>query len=515
MKKMDAESIDLIYLDPPFFSNRNYEVIWGDEGEVRSFQDRWSGGIDYYIKWLYERVEQMHILLKPTGSIYLHCDWHADAYIRVYILDKIFGMKNFRNEIVWSYQGAWNETDKYFPRRTNSIFLYTKTDSYTFNRGFEDDVNIGMNFNRWYKYIQNNKIYAKYAPYYDSRFTTYINSFKKNYKRTPEGDDIIIDFKGSSINNVWYIKVVDPKSKERIGYPTQKPLALLERIIKASSNEGDIVLDPFMGGGTTMVMASRLGRSFIGIDQSVAAVDVTSNRLKSDLYAEHSIDKHYWAEEDLKAMPHFEFEKWIIEKFGGTPNTKQTGDGGIDGFKDGVPIQVKRWKSKVGRVEVQKFMGACSSNRLYNDRIKSGLPVGYFIAFDYAKEAVAELARLERDNEIIIEKVQVNEIVPVAKRPVVSIVYEKTADGKYKFIATSDTPIINFSWDFEYGVPVHKHPEQTAKFNPTVLFDKPIDDARLVGSRVHNFAMSGSHNIAVKVVDDKLLENIAVCSINI
>jgi len=314
----------------------------------------------------------------------------------------------------------------------------------------------------------------------------------------------------------WYT-IPYLRGKERIGYPTQKPLALLERIIKASSNEGDVVLDPFMGGGTTMVMSKMLGRKFIGIDQSVAAVDVTNNRLNiaSGIFKHHEIDKFYYAEEDLKDMPHFEFERFIIEKFGGKANTKQTGDGGIDGYKDGVPIQVKRWKNKVGRDEVQKFLGACHSNRLYDERISARLPVGYFIAFDFSKDAIGELARLQMDNKIIIERVLVSDIVPVAKKPVVSIVREETADGKYKFIATSDTPIINFSWDFEYGVPSHKHPGEKAAFNPTVLYDKPIDDARLVGSRIHNFASSGSHNIAVKVVDDKCLENIAVFSFSI
>ena len=95
MKTLESESVDLIYLDPPFFSNKNYEVIWGDAGEIRSFKDRWAGGIDHYIAWLKERVEQMYRILKKTGSIFLHCDWHADAYIRVDILDKIFGIKNF------------------------------------------------------------------------------------------------------------------------------------------------------------------------------------------------------------------------------------------------------------------------------------------------------------------------------------------------------------------------------------------------------------------------------------
>ncbi|PQJ95434.1 DNA methyltransferase [Chromatium okenii] len=104
-----AETVDLIYLDPPFFSNRNYEVIWGDAGELRSFQDRWSGGIDHYISWLKERVIEMHRILKPTGSLFLHCDWHANSEIRVDILNKIFGIDNFRGEIIWQRHNAHND----------------------------------------------------------------------------------------------------------------------------------------------------------------------------------------------------------------------------------------------------------------------------------------------------------------------------------------------------------------------------------------------------------------------
>ena len=238
MKKMESGSIDLIYLDPPFFSNRNYEVIWGDEGEVRSFEDKWNEGIDYYIKWLYERVEQMHRLLKPTGSIYLHCDWHADAYIRVHILDKIFGMRNFRNEIIWGYQ--WGGVGKRnFAKKHDNIYWFSKTDKWTFNE---------------------NKMREPYTTK-DKRW--------HNHKE------------GKLLRDIWDdIPIINTMSKERIGYPTQKPLALLERIVKASSNEGDVVMDPFMGGGTTMIMASRLGRNYIGIDQSEKALKVTKLRLK-------------------------------------------------------------------------------------------------------------------------------------------------------------------------------------------------------------------------------------------
>jgi DNA modification methylase len=125
LKGLPSESVDLIYLDPPFFSNRNYEVIWGDAGEKRSFEDRWSGGMSHYIGWLRERVEEMHRILKKTGSIYLHCDWHADAYIRVQILDPIFGDKNFRNEIVWCYN-VGGKSKNQFARKHDTIWLNLK-----------------------------------------------------------------------------------------------------------------------------------------------------------------------------------------------------------------------------------------------------------------------------------------------------------------------------------------------------------------------------------------------------
>jgi len=136
MRKMESESIDLIYLDPPFFSNRNYEVIWGDKGEIRSFEDRWSGGMDHYISWLKERVIEMYRLLKPTGSIYLHCDWHADAYIRVLILDKIFGENNFRSHIIWerTFNSGSSKSiikNKY-PANTDSIYYFTKSNDFSF-----------------------------------------------------------------------------------------------------------------------------------------------------------------------------------------------------------------------------------------------------------------------------------------------------------------------------------------------------------------------------------------------
>ncbi len=136
LQKLEPESIDLIYIDPPFFSNKTYEIVWGDKGEMRSFEDRFSGGIDHYISWLADRVRAMYKLLKPTGSIFLHCDWHANAYIRVIILDKIFGANNLRSEITWQRQTAKKGSQfekKSFGHSSDTIFWYSKSNQYTFH----------------------------------------------------------------------------------------------------------------------------------------------------------------------------------------------------------------------------------------------------------------------------------------------------------------------------------------------------------------------------------------------
>lgn len=320
MQTMPGKSVDLIYLDPPFFSNRNYEVIWGDKGEIRSFEDRWSGGIDHYISWLKERVSEMHRLLKPTGSIYLHCDWHADAYIRVYILDKIFGEKNFRNHIIW--QRTKNPKGSQFDKKnlgiaTDTIFWYSKSDNYYFDEKAAREQ------------LQNGEIAKKY-PYFDEKGRYYqgpiirsssmglrpnlvyeYNGFtpdnwgwrmskeklieldkngdlgwssknKPFRKLRPENDN------GNPIYNFWNdINRLYSNNQESIGYPTQKPERLLERIILLCSNEGDIVLDPFVGSGTSVVVAEKLRRYWIGIDQSEQAIKISKDRIdkQHDLFS--------------------------------------------------------------------------------------------------------------------------------------------------------------------------------------------------------------------------------------
>ena len=309
MKTLDGESVDLIYLDPPFFSNRNYEVIWGDAGEVRSFEDRWAGGISHYIDWLKERVVLMHRLLKKTGSIFLHCDWHANAYIRVDILDKIFGQTNFINEFVWKRSSNRSSISKAARRNYDTIFYYTKSKRYTFNQVF---VELSDASKELYKHKdkkgffqtvpllvsgkrkgETGKVWKGIDPNKQGKegmhWVTTPEKLDEYEKQglvylPPQGGTPRLKYymeqsPGVPIGEVWDdIKLV--QGNESIGYPTQKPEALLDRIIRCASNEGDVVLDPFMGGGTTMAVAEKLNRRWIGIDQSVMAIKATESRLQ-------------------------------------------------------------------------------------------------------------------------------------------------------------------------------------------------------------------------------------------
>jgi DNA modification methylase len=492
LKSIDNDSVDLIYLDPPFFSNRNYEVIWGDEGEIRSFQDRWAGGMEHYIDWLYERVEQMHRILKPTGSIYLHCDWHADAYIRVNILDKIFGVNNFRNEIIWCYRGGGSPRMD-FGRRHDNIFRYSKTNNYVFNAdtvrmpyqaeglGRTDDA-------MWGKHKGTNKV----------------------YKPNPLGK-IPEDW--------WAINILNANDPERIGYPTQKPEALLERIIKASSNIGDVVLDPFTGGGTTIAVADRLGRQWIGIDQSVQAVKVTEFRLEKQygaleeqeslFAAPYIVQLHKYDEEKLFNEDPFKFETWVIQQFGGIAQNKKGGDKGVDGkTANGTPIQVKQSKN-IGVNVVKNFsVSAKQYNKiLFEKNVSEKKPVGYIIAFSFGKGAVEEAARLKNSENIIIKLVCVHEIVPLSVKPTVAVhinELEKLNDGsrRIEFIACGNSlsGIEFYSWDFNFNA-------EKNKFKPSIIMDKEGNQIIVL--------KNGTHNIAVKVVDNDGLENIETVKLKI
>lgn len=266
LRQMPSESVDLIYIDPPFFSNRTYTQIWGDDNEVRSFNDIFQDGMFSYLAWLNARLFEMKRVLKPTGSIYVHCDWHASHYIKTE-MDKIFGYENFQNEIVWYYQSGGGRSKEHFNRKHDILLWYSKTRDYKYNI---DKIRVSY---------KETSMYSKYGITSDAG---------KEYK-----PDVA---RGKNPDDVWEMNILNPTAYERIGYPTQKPLEVLQRIVDAHSDPGDVVADFFMGGGSfgaaaigqrTIIEAPLSGtkydwakaRHFIGCDISRVAVSVTASRL--------------------------------------------------------------------------------------------------------------------------------------------------------------------------------------------------------------------------------------------
>jgi DNA modification methylase len=551
LKTLEADSVDLIYLDPPFFSNRNYEVIWGDAGEIRSFQDRWAGGIDHYIAWLKERVAEMYRILKPTGSIFLHCDWHANAYIRVDILDRIFGMDNFRGEIIWQRHNSHNDAKKKLAVLKDTIWYYTKSEKCVYNplygslsEKYTDD---------FYKYDDGdgkglyqlgdmaspnprpNMMYEWQGfPYpvkgwrYEKETMQKLHDEGKiyypittqgnyDYSKRPRIKRYLNEQKGQLLGDVWTdIQNVQSQSGERIGYPTQKPEALLERIIKCASNEGDMVLDPFMGGGTTIAVADRLNRQWIGIDQSAMAVKVTELRLQkqADLFSSpYTVQLHKYDYDTLRYKDAFQFESWIVQQFGGTPNLKQRGDMGLDGkTSDGTPVQVKR-QDNIGRNVIDNFKSAVErfDKNLFEKNIAAKKPIGYIIAFSFGKGAIEEVARLKNKEDRIIRLITVEEIIPIATKPAIGVhineLEKDVTDGasagnrKIEFTAAGQSAagIEFYSWDFKY--------DTEKGFKPSIIIDKS-------GKQIQTFK-TGIHTIAVKVVDNDGLENMEIVKLKI
>lgn len=370
-----SESVDLIYIDPPFFSNKYYEIIWKDGYEIRAYEDRWKGGIEHYLSWMRPKIEQMYRVLKPTGSFYLHCDWHANAHLRI-ICDEIFGNQNFRNEIIWNHPDTPGRPKKDFPRKHDTIFRYTKTNKFTFN-----DMDIRV-------------------PILEASKERYKSIRKLGGREYIGGKSIKI---GKIPEDVWRFPAVKGNSKEALGYPTQKPESLLERIIKASSNPMDIVLDTFCGCGSSIAVAKRLGRRFIGVDISPTACKLMAKRIK---YKKSDIVGMKYSLEQLKELPHFEFQNWVCERIGGKVNPKKTGDLGIDGivpiseYGSNLPIEVKQ--HKISRPDVDKF-----ETVLRRTKKKAG----FMVAFDFSKGAIEEIARTKNVDKFKIIPITIEKLL--------------------------------------------------------------------------------------------------------
>lgn len=247
--------------------------------EEIAYRDTWGRGADSFISMIYERLVLMRDLLAEDGSIYVHCDWRVSSYIRL-ALDEIFGKPKLVNEIIWHYRTFQGQTHRYFARKHDNLYLYSKSETYLYNEQFSTDFEDTIDSKRWANFLnEDGCIIGSNMPIQDSRFIRYLDKWVKKNGRNPSPTDIIFEVKGQPVDSLWDMKGLDPKSSEKIGYPTQKPEALLERIIKASSNEGDLIADFFCGSGTTAAVAEKLGRKWIATDLGKFAIHTTRKRM--------------------------------------------------------------------------------------------------------------------------------------------------------------------------------------------------------------------------------------------
>lgn len=257
MKSLLDESIDLIYADPPFNTGRDWV----------EFDDRWDS-LSGYLDFMTTRIKEIHRLLKPTGSFYLHCNTNASHYLKVEV-DKIFSIKNFRNEIVWEYRKWANSQNRYVPSH-DLIHFYTKSPEWTWYQEYEPRSETTL---------------QRYGNY--NLTTEYSKHGIRHVKKLLDDENV----KGVCRRDVWFIRKLYGANPEQLHYPTQKPLALLDRIIQASSNPYDLVLDPFCGSGTACVSANQLGRYYIGIDKNPKAIEISTERLQQQNLFTLSTDK--------------------------------------------------------------------------------------------------------------------------------------------------------------------------------------------------------------------------------
>ena len=341
MRQLPSNSIDLIYIDPPFFSGRQYNVIWGDNHELRSFEDIWEGGLDGYLVWLNARLYEMKRLLRDTGSIYVHCDWHASHYIKVE-MDKIFGYRNLMNELVWVYRGGGVPRDR-FARKHDIILWYKKGAKCKFN------------------------LDAVRVPYSDESLER-LNYTTRAFRTSGTYDNYSPNEYGKHPEDFFEIQPLMPSEKvERIGYPTQKPLELLQRLLEAASDPGDLVADFFLGGGSFVAAAtgvrsirdgkgrpevefkSQLSRRWIGCDQSRVAVAVTAERLKQAAVSRTLSEDpppdfmvEQWGIYEavrLSQMPVADFQEFVLRCYGARPERDPAAPA-IHGWHNRLPVWV-------------------------------------------------------------------------------------------------------------------------------------------------------------------------------
>ena len=489
MRQLPSESIDLIYIDPPFFSGQQYNVIFGDQNELRSFSDIWEGGMPGYLIWLNARLFEMKRLLKKTGSILVHCDWHASHYIKVE-LDKIFGYGLLQNEIVWSYRSGGGSKRKYGKKHDVLLWYTLVNDGYTFNA---EEVRVP----------------------YDAVIA---ESRKEQFNP-----------KGKVSGSVWDISRPPNHSKEWIGYPTQKPEAVIERVVRAHSSEQSIVADFFCGGGTTAAVAQRLGRRWIACDQSRVATAITADRLTQQveertgkLFAVPDFTVEHWGVYEARRLseaPPEQFRVFVLRCFGAQDEER---DEGIHGYKGAIPVWVGAPDQGTAATasDVQAFANAIRKTLRYKqDNLRDGFMLAWAFRPD-AIEAAERLRRLEQTdlNFIRLDMVRIDSppfrehvaalstdhadyenFLTFVQPPKVEVGFRRATRLTYDFDASDSivmnpgAKIINVQWDFDYG--------ERFSSTPGYSFVRGRKKEPALRAR-YEFPSGGKRRIACRVQDD-------------
>ncbi len=466
-----AESVDLVYLDPPFNSNATYNVLFKSptgqqsQAQIEAFEDTWHWGPDTelrfdevmnsgrtnvsemlramrsflgdndmmaYLTMMAVRLIELHRVLKPTGSLYLHCDPTASHYLKI-LLDAVFGYSSYQNEIVWKRTTTHSDS-KTWSRVADSIFFYTKSNSFTWITPREEhsdeykaakyryDDNDGRGLYRLDNMTspnpRPNMMYVwKGFPYPDKGWRYSKDTMKSldddgriwyprktngslDTSKRPQLKRYLNEMEGGVMGTVWTdIPPINSQAQERLGYPTQKPLALLERILEASSNEGDTVLDPFCGCGTAVHAAEKLKRNWIGIDVTHLAISLIEKRLNDAFpgikYEVHGTPKDVDAAAALAALDKYQFQWWAVSLVNAQPygDKKKGPDRGIDGFIYFKP-DGKTTEKAIVSVKGGKNVGVAMVRELKAIIDREKAPIGVFIALaeptsEMKKEAAA------------------------------------------------------------------------------------------------------------------------------
>ncbi len=503
MRQLPSESIDLIYIDPPFFSGRQYNIIFGDQNELRSFSDIYEGGMPGYLIWLNARLYEMKRLLKKTGSIYVHLDWHAAHYVKVE-MDKIFGYDNFMNEVIWSYALGGSSRGRY-QRKHDNILFYAKS---------VGDVHFHQPRDRA-----------------TSSLLAGQPKGARDVWRTSDEDEhrVILDAWPDDLVE-YTLSNRDPE-RSQWGYPTQKPVAILERMVMASTPANGLVADFFCGGGTTPAVAQRLGRRWIACDQSRVAVAITADRLTRgaqqlmldsvgtnipDFTVEH------WGVYEAKRLsqaPADQFREFVLCAFGAIPDSSEPG---IHGHKGAIPVWVGEpdQRSQVTAKDVEAFANAIRKTvRYQQDNLRDGIMLAWAFRPD-AMEAADRLRELEqtdlnfvRLDMIRIDSVQFREHVAAlstdhadyenfltfVQPPHVEVGWKRLQERTYIFdvsetaVLNPGAKIINVQWDFQYG--------RRFSSTPGYSFIRGAKKEPALQAQ-YEFPSTGKSRIACKVQDD-------------